>query len=120
MIAPYLAGMQEKIRQGSEPDNASLIYEFVNQQIGFAKQASEQEKNSYISLFRVLLETAADEMLPRHWRSLCMDYIQQPLSLLWELAESDESKWEVVKLCHEFKTIGDYVASSINNPILKH
>lgn len=120
MIAPYLVSMQDKIRQGSEPDNAALIYEFVHQQIGFAKQARDQEKISYISLFRVLLETAADELLPRHWRSLCMDYVHQPLSLLWELAESDESKWEVVKLCHEFKTVGEFVAPSINNAITQH
>ena len=114
MIAPHLHKVCTVIRNGSEPNNPALLQYLVTEQINYANQYSGFERNHIESLFRVLLDAASDELVPSHWRALCLDYMHAPLSALWDRASCDESRWQVAKLCSEFRIVGDYAASTIN------
>ena len=120
MIAPNLQSLQHKVRYALEPDNPHLLHNFAILQITFARQSEDLRTPCLEALFRVLLDTAADEILPAHWRSQCFDSLHKPLSELWNSTGCDEHRCRVIRLCQEMTLIGQYAAHSMNNPHLSN
>lgn len=107
------ASSDDKIRFALEPNNTKLIaeyiaeYECVNLTKNDRRQHLEQQ-------FRILLETVADECLPVHWRQLCLDSIYKPLSGLWRIADTENSRTQVRYLFTELRVIGQYLEPGLS------
>lgn len=107
--------LRDKIRYGEEPDNPALI------PLWFSIEESEQStinpafflRSKYESQFYLLLEAVVDELIPAHWRRVCLDNIYKPLSSLQRLARDDDSKKRLSKLLHELSTSCRYVEQSL-------
>lgn len=114
--SPYLSVLRNKIRYGSEPDNPSLITLWLIQENEFISTDISLEENwqRHESQFRLLLETVVDELVPSHWRCLCLDYIYKPLSSLQRLSTTDSTSKKFHSLMHELSQSSQYVSASLS------
>ena len=104
----YSGDMQlvDKIRCALEPDNPLLVKEYLRIH---EVLLIEDKRALLVSHFNLLLDTAADECLPLHWRTLCFDYIHQPLFALQRIAHSAKNKNELAYLFTELRVMGQYL-----------
>lgn len=96
----------DKIRRAMEPDNPLLLKEYLRIQ---GDISIEEKRSLLLSHFNLLLDTAADECLPVHWRTLCFDHIHQPLFALQRIAHSIQNKSELALLFKELRVMGHYL-----------
>jgi hypothetical protein len=114
---PSVRLIRDKIRFGHEPDNPLLISIWLDQEklflqeledIGHRRQYLEQQ-------FRLLLDTIMDELIPSHWRCICLNNIYYPLSSLKKLASDKQSERHIQQLINELSVTSNYVASSLRS-----
>lgn len=108
--------MREKIRYGQDPDNPALIPLWLDQEAALRPfdLSLEDCRHYYESQFRLLLEAVLDELVPSHWRRLCLDYIYQPLSTLKKLSDGEQSERHIRQLINELSISCRYVEASLN------
>ncbi|BDY05983.1 hypothetical protein [Ferrimonas sp. YFM] len=102
--------LARQIRRASEPDNHDLIECWLGQEpCRHLKQACgrcdccpmQRQRRHYEGQFRLLLDTALDELLPSHWREACLNQIYRPLFQLKRLASSEKERLHVQALQRE-------------------
>ncbi|MEO9946881.1 hypothetical protein [Paraglaciecola sp.] len=98
--------LEDKIRFGLEPDNPILLKKYLRVDNGLLVN---QKRALLLSHFALLLDTAADEYLPLHWRIQCYDHIHQPLFSLQRITRSVIEKSELARLFKELRIMGDYL-----------
>lgn len=69
----------------------------------------------YESQFRLLMEVVVDEILPPHWRCLCLDQIYKPLFAMRRLATDPNSEAYVRALQQELSITTRYVQASLSS-----
>ena len=109
---PSLRVLRNKIRYGTEPDNPTLI------RLWFSLDAPNpncvfQIRRHFEAQFRLLLETVADELIPAHWRWLCLDNIYKPLCSLQKISDDEESELQLKRLFNELSITARYVEHSL-------
>lgn len=105
--------LAHKIRQGSEPDNPALIHLWLSCQ-QTQNQSIDKLRASHTAQFRLLLETVLDELVPAHWRRICLDNIYLPLSTLKKLSNNESSEQHLRSLFNELAISTRYVENSLN------
>ena len=108
--------IRDKIRFGHEPDNPTLIPLWLNQESVLCPNIHEPielHRDHYEKQFRLLLETIVDELVPSHWRQLCLNHIYQPLGALKRIADDKQSEQDLQRLVHELSITSHYVATSL-------
>lgn len=108
------------VRYGLRPEQPRLMQRWLAQ----SKQAKLDDEALWLlheHQFYLLLETLCDDLVPSHWRSLCLDHIYQPLMALNELAKScelspeqyDMAQARIRRLGRELTITGQYAAASL-------
>ena len=105
--------LEQKIRQGLEPDNPVLIHLWLSCQ-QTENLPIDTLRVKHTAQFRLLLETVLDELVPAHWRRTCLDNIYLPLSALKKLSNSESSEQQLRDLFNELAISTRYVESSLN------
>lgn len=116
-IETQLSTIRNKIRFGKDPNNPMLIPLWLMQESDLCPsptQSISAHRQHYEAQFRLLLETIVDELVPSHWRRLCLDHIYQPLGSLKRIANDEQSEQQVRNLMQELTVSSRYVASSLS------
>lgn len=110
-----LAHIRHKIRWGEEPDNPLLISHWLTRENHAQGQEQEREalRQRYESQFSLLMETVVDELVPAHWRCLCLDHIHRPLQSLKRISDSPQSDNHIRRLARELALQSHYVRHSL-------
>ena len=106
--------LTQKIRFATEPNNPNIIYQFLNFKFKAGMINKEANREQLISQFRLLIDTIADELLPSHWRRLCLDNIYRPLHTLHRIADCPNSKQQVLTLTNELRIISHYLQAGLS------
>jgi len=107
--------LKSKIRHAEEPNNPGLIPLWLTlEEIEIGQEPSLRElRKNYESQFHLLLETVADELVPSHWRQVCLDNIYKPLTTLQRMINDDESRVRLSALMRELSVTSRYVEKSL-------
>ncbi|MEM7360871.1 MAG: hypothetical protein AAF431_17405 [Pseudomonadota bacterium] len=108
-----ISELYRKVRNAEEPDNCGLVLYALSEYAEAGNRSLVEYRQCLFDQFRLLMDTAADECLPAHWRQLCLDQIHRPLGLLWNLADNQYGREEVMRLYTELRVVGDYIAPSL-------
>lgn len=113
---PGLQGVRDKIRFGLEPDNPTLFALWLMQEErALSAVACRQQRRCHLETqFRLLLDAAMDELVPRHWRCQCLDQIYKPLGSLQKIVDSPASEHQLKQLLWEFSVSSRFVQHSLN------
>lgn len=109
-----LAHLRHKIRRAEEPDNPLLITYWLAYENQLVENSREALRQRYESQFTLLLETVVDELVPAHWRCLCLDHIYRPLQSLKQISDSARSDNQIQRLIHELAMQSRYVRHSLH------
>ncbi|WP_051216054.1 hypothetical protein [Ferrimonas futtsuensis] len=102
--------LARQIRRATEPDNHDLIECWLGQEpCRHLKNACgrceccpvQRQRHHYETQFRLLLDTALDELLPSCWREACLNQIYRPLFQLKRLAGNEREQLHVQALQRE-------------------
>lgn len=110
-----LIKLRNKIRHGEEPDNPMLISLWLSFEEDYRdiNKGNSSLEVHYEQQFNLLLETIADELIPVHWRRVCLDNIYKPLSSLRRIAKDTESQHKVSRLLYELSVTCRYLEGSL-------
>ena len=108
-----LDALRMKIRNAEEPNNPTLISQWMNIELPPFITPSLSCWKVYVDQFNLLLDTFADELIPAHWRQICLDSIYRPLFILKKLEHNTQSKVQVRQLFHELSITSQYVEASL-------
>lgn len=108
-----LARIRHKIRRGEEPDNPLLITHWLAEENRGLEPLRAELRQRYESQFTLLLETVVDELVPAHWRCLCLDNIYLPLQSLKQISDSVQSDNQIHRLLRELSLHSHYVRHSL-------
>ncbi len=108
-----LAHIRHKIRWGEEPDNPLLIAHWLAEENQGLAPTSDEVRQHYESQFTLLLETCVDELVPAHWRCLCLDNIYRPLQSLKQISDNVQSDNQIQRLMRELALQSHYVRHSL-------
>lgn len=101
---PAIDQLRYKIRYGSEPDNPQLLHLWFDMETATLENEDVGERwQLCIAEFRLLLDAFADDIIPTHWRRLCLDHIHRPLSELNRLATNTHQQLELKRLLQELR-----------------
>ncbi len=112
----HITLLRRKIRWGEEPDNPSLIHQWLSQENNDEQHlASSREtlRQRYESQFNLLLEAVVDELVPSHWRCICLDNIYRPLQFLKQISDNKQSEIQIQHLTRELVVQSHYVRHSL-------
>lgn len=110
--------LRDIIRYGYDPDNPALIPLWLSREEAIlpAEVTLAMRRKCYMDQFNLLLNVISDELVPAHWRCLCLDYIYKPLSGLYRLATGEQDKQHHRQLLYELSVTSRYMAPSLNSP----
>ena len=109
---PWGGAELAKIRYGCDPNNPALISNWLKQ--NGEDLPMDQRRQWLEKQFYVLLDTIADDLVPRQWRCICLDNIYKPLCALRKLSNDEFSIARVRQLSYELSTTGRFVERSLN------
>lgn len=113
-ISMQCTQLHQKIRNAIEPDNPGLIKTFLLP-APLGTISSKVLLREYLTAqFQLLMETIADDYLPTHWRSQCLDHIHIPLLALNRLVDCEHSKEQVLLLFQELRITSHYLQPSLD------
>lgn len=95
-----------KIRFAVEPNNPSLISQWLDAPCPGLLSSLDARKRYYLLQYQLLLATLRDEFVPLHWRCSCLDSFYKPLQQLATLASTQADKREVQRLRFEVAMLG--------------
>ena len=89
--------IRHKVRYADDENNPQLLsFWLMAEQTLFAGSdinIDDDEKwQMYQGQFRLLLDVICDNLIPEHWRQLCLDNIYRPLTELNRISHCDMSK----------------------------
>ncbi|MEG1042547.1 MAG: FagA protein [Pseudomonas sp.] len=95
---PYLENwrwLSRRIRCAMEPDEPRLIDHYLAEGRYLVCCTDTSAWTVALTSFRLLLDTACDQMLPWHWRCLCLDQAWKPLLQLRKLDGGEQGqRWQ--------------------------
>ncbi|REL25732.1 hypothetical protein DXX93_03630 [Thalassotalea euphylliae] len=106
--------LEQKIRQGTDPDNPVLIHLWLSCQ-QTENLSLDKLRAKHTAQFKLLLEAVLDELVPTHWRRTCLDNIYLPLSALKKLSNNEASEQHLRDLFNELAISTRYIESSLNH-----
>ena len=114
-LDPGIQLIRDKIRFGKNPNNPELIPLWLTQEsvIQDSVDCLILRRQNYEDQFRLMLETVVDELVPRHWRQLCLEYIYQPLSSLRKISCGEQTENRLRQLLAELSSSCRYVAATL-------
>lgn len=110
-----IQSLYQKIRQATEPNNPDLIKQFLDLSLEQVPNSIEDQRNCMLNQYQLLIDTLADEYLPAHWRTQCLDHIYIPLFGLQQLADTNQAQQSVRKLFHELRVTCNYVQAGLTH-----
>lgn len=113
-LSPAQEVLKHKIRYAVEPDNPMLVKLWLGTDLEESLSHSLMRRQ-YLSQFNLLLETVLDELIPTHWRRICLDNIYLPLCGLKKLVNDDDSEKQLQNLFNELAISTRYVERSLSS-----
>lgn len=104
--------LKQKIRYGSEPENSGLIVFWLDLDAP-SSCTNGSLQDHYESQFRLLLNAIMDELVPKHWRRLCLDHIYRPLLSFKRVAKCTDSEQKLNELFRELTISCNYTEESL-------
>ncbi|OUS26943.1 hypothetical protein A9Q99_17170 [Gammaproteobacteria bacterium 45_16_T64] len=117
-INPCLKVLRGKVREGTEPENPLLIALWLNMENEGENESSLSivtRREMYVAQFQLLLDVVVDDLVPGHWRRLCLDHIYQPLSSLKKISDGEHSEQKIRKLLQELAVSCRYIEHGLTN-----
>lgn len=105
--------VRSKIRYAYEPDNPGLINLWLKMEEENAPLCPLARWQLYVNESRLLLDVLADDLLPGHWRCLCLDYINRPLTALRRIAVTDDNRRQLNQLTYELRVTSHFFQAGI-------
>jgi hypothetical protein len=105
--------IRHKVRYADDENNPQLLsFWLMAEQTLFAGSdinIDDDEKwQMYQGQFRLLLDVICDNLIPEHWRQLCLDNIYRPLTELNRISHCDMSKKRLRYLWLELNITSQY------------
>jgi hypothetical protein len=105
--------IRQKVRYAEDEDNPQLLsFWLMAEQTLLSgsdlNQDDAERWNMYQGQFRLLLDAVCDNLLPEHWRKLCLDNIYRPLTELSRISECDASKDRLRHMWLELNVTSQY------------
>ena len=105
--------IRQKVRYAEDEDNPQLLsFWLLAEQTLFTGSVTCADEDARWQMhqgqFRLLLDVICDNLLPEHWRQLCLDNIYRPLTDLNRLSQCDTSKDRLRHLWLELNITSQY------------
>ena len=105
--------IRQKVRYAEDEDNPQLLsFWLMAEQTLFTGSDLHVDDaarwHMYQGQFRLLLDAICDNLLPEHWRQLCLDNIYRPLTDLSRISECEASKGRLRRLWLELNVTSQY------------
>jgi len=89
--------IRKKVRYGEDENNPQiLLFWLMAEQTLFTSSDintdDDERWQMYQAQFRLLLDVICDNLLPEHWRQLCLDNIYRPLIDLNRISQCETRK----------------------------
>ncbi|WLQ13044.1 hypothetical protein O5O45_25270 [Hahella aquimaris] len=110
---PAIRELRRKIRYATEADNPQLLSLWLSMEETLAPACATSRWRLYAAEFRLLLDTLADDLIPNHWRTLCMDQIYRPLAALSRIADGEPRRRQLNELLYELRTTSHFFQASL-------
>ncbi len=106
-----------RIRCALQPDEPRLLDQHEFHGIQLAQQGWIEPWRLTASTLELLLDTAADQALPWHWRSLCLDHAWRPLLGMQQLACDLAQQRTLNRLRNRLATLRLQPSLTFNEPL---
>jgi len=105
--------IRQKVRYAEDEDNPDLLsFWLMAEQTLFTGSNSFSDEDArwqlYQGQFRLLLDAICDNLLPEHWRLLCLDNIYRPLTELNRISQCENTKERLRRLWLELNITSQY------------
>ena len=105
--------IRQKVRYAEDEDNPQLLSLWLMaEQTLFTESDFNADYGArwqlYHGQFRLLLDAICDNLLPEHWRQLCLDNIYRPLTDLSRISQCEKSKDNLRSLWLELNITSQY------------
>ena len=102
--------VENAVRHGCEPDNPTVLgaYLAMSNNIAELLDVGQNKRAIYLRVANTLLETICDTYIPRHWRTLCLDNIYQPIFAAQKHSHNECDLAELRSFNHQLNTLGKY------------
>lgn len=110
---PSLLRLRELVRFGVQPDNAGLFSLWLTHESLALASDNATAWRQLEAQFGLLLEALLDELVPRHWRSQCLDHIYKPLAALHKRSDCHARQQRLQALLQELAITSRYIQHSL-------
>jgi len=106
--------IRQKVRYGEDENNPQILsFWLMAEQTLFTgsdinTDDDDERWQMYQAQFRLLLDVICDNLLPEHWRQLCLDNIYRPLTDLNRISQCETSKKRLRGLWLELNITSQY------------
>lgn len=114
---PAINALRRKVRHGSEANHPELVRIWLDaEDAHLTEHSPEQRWQLQCAIFKLLLDTFADDLVPSHWRCLCLDHLYLPLGELSRRANSGTQQQQLRELRHEMRVTSQYFNPANSRP----
>ncbi len=105
--------IRQKVRYAQDDNNPQLLtFWLMAEQSLFTSSNINTDDDArwlmYQGQFRLLLDVICDNLIPEHWRQLCLDNIYRPLTELNRLSQCEDKKKRLRHLWLELNITSQY------------
>ncbi len=105
--------IRQKVRYAQDDNNPQLLtFWLMAEQSLFTSSNINADDDArwlmYQGQFRLLLDVICDNLIPEHWRQLCLDNIYRPLTELNRLSQCEDKKKRLRHLWLELNITSQY------------
>ncbi len=103
------SALQRQVRYGTSPDDPNILESYLRSSELSASYSKKLAKLKSRKALNTLVETICDDLVPNHWRELCLNNLYRPLASLYKLAKNEEERsllnkehYRISVLCNYF------------------
>ena len=97
--------LRYKVRYGNEVNNPNLVNNWFSMEESLNNSDTDSKWQLYQAQFSLLIDVLADDMLPSHWRTWCLDNIYKPLNALQRLVGDQQQHYQLNEMYNELRII---------------
>ena len=112
---PAINNLRQNLRYAEDHTNPQLMTLWLMSEQALIDDNHSSRWALYQAEFHLLLDTISDNLLPLHWRQLCLDNIYKPLTDLSRISACENTKKQLRYLWLELNVTSNYFQESLNS-----